>query len=654
MIAKMRKLHLAALSYDRDEILNTLERTRAAEIEGHEGTEGEAACTGNAQAISDTLARLENTLQTLVSYAEKRAAEQHGKGETPQTKDGFEVGYSEFMAAKEYEKRADFLMERVAFLQEELGDASAAKQKAERAIAVAEPYSAVKRTFSFYCDTKKTSVRFGTVPSSPWESVREKLGELPLADFEETPAENAVLVCVVCHKSVSAAVDGLLAAAGFSACPFTDERTGEQLRSSLYEELYVAEKRREEAETELFGLTEEIRPLKIYCDYVGFELEKAEASEKMLTTARTFLLEAFVPADEEEKVKAALDGKDFPLFYEFTDPAADEFVPTLTRNNKIVSNFETITNMYSPPNAREMDPNTVMSFFYSLFMGFIMADIGYGLVMMLGGGFLYWKNRKKEGGIKSLSGVFAVSGVFALIWGFLFNSLFGIAVLPYTVMPNVQTEMYTVMGIGLPAVLVISLMLGVVQLMAGYLCKAVQSWRRGGFWDGVFDGVVWAVFSLGVEFAIIGFVEEFNLSFLKLAGGIIAGASLLIAALTAGRKQKFLGKITKGFGSLYGLINYFSDVLSYLRLYALLLTGAIIAQVVSQYSIQFLTSGSWLVVLGPIVMVIGHLFNLAIGLLGAYIHTARLQYIEFFGKFYEGDGELFIPFGSRHKHVTVS
>ncbi len=191
--------------------------------------------------------------------------------------------------------------------------------------------------------------------------------------------------------------------------------------------------------------------------------------------------------------------------------------------------------------------------------------------------------------------------------------------------------------------------------MVGYICKAIQCWRRREVGDGIFEGVVWAIFTVGVIIAIFGVLDEVDNIMLAYVGGIIAGVALVVAICTAGRHEKIVGKFTKGFGALYGVINYASDILSYARLYGLMLSGAVIAQIVSQYSIQFITinGGAW-IILGILLMLVGHAFNLAISLLGAYIHDARLQYVEFYGKFYEGDGELFNPIGSKHKYVYVA
>ncbi len=659
MIAKMRKLHLVSLSYERDGILDCLERTGAVEVKVHSEAEGTLPLSEDCSCLRERLAAAEEALSVLMERAEKYAKTHDVKNFSLPT--DLSVSYSEFLSARRRMGEGEALVARINDLLKAQSDCLAEEARISRALAGLEPYTALNEPFADYGDTAHTALFLGLVPASNWRECKNQLDGLPLCAYSAKEGES-VLLLLYAHKSVRKDAESVLAAAGFSSCPYKGGRTA----LSMKEELLSAREKNAAAETDaehsLFACASQVRELKIYCDVLAFELEKAETAGKMRATERTFLLEAFLPAEREGDVAAALDGCGAAVYYQFSDPAEDEPVPTLAKNNKVVENFETITNMYSPPNAREIDPNAVMSFFYSLFIGFIMADIGYGLMMLLGGGFLYYKNRAKQGGIKSLAGVFAVGGVFTIIWGFLFNSLLGISVLPFTVMPDAQKKMWSLAGIDIPAVLIISLLIGIVQLMAGYWCKMAQCWHRGKFWDGIFEGAVWAVFSIGAGIAVLGIITVtndagetvFHEPLLATAGGILAGAMLLVAVLTAGRHEKFLGKLSKGFGSIYGLINYFTDVLSYIRLYGLMLTGAVIAQVVSQYSLQFLTSGSALVVLGAVLMVVGHVFNLAISLLGAYIHTARLQYVEFFGKFYVGEGQLFTPLGSTRKYVRVT
>lgn len=649
MIVKMKKLNLVGMAYEKDAVLNALQRTGAVEVKLHREEEHSVPLPPADGELSSYHASLEDALERLTQAADAYAKEH--KGAARPAKDGFEVSYEEFMAAANDRARMDGLIARVNALTDKKAETRAALAKAERTFAAAAIYRTVEEPLSAYTGTAHTRVFFGTLPFNAWENIK---GALPALSEGKVLAQedDQVLVLLVLHKSCAEEGEALLSGTGFTSCPFEGEETGSALYARLKGECEALAKELDALEEEMAGLGSETRALKIYCDYIGYEAEKAALDEKLRATERTFLLEAFVPEDAEEAVRRELSEAG-TVYLEFSEPTEDEELPTLCKNNAVVSDFESLTNTYSVPNAREMDPNTVMSVFYSVFMGFIMADIGYGLLMMLGGGWLKYKNRGRKGGLGALAGVFAIGGIFAVIWGFLFNSLFGITLPIPTVLPNAQSDMWTFAGIGIPAVLVIAMLLGIVQLLAGYICKAVQCWRRGEVLDGILDGVVWAIFSLGAGLAIAGLVEEWNIPILVTVGGITAGVTLVIAMIAAGRREKFFGKLSKGFGTLYGIINYMSDILSYARLYGLMLSGAVIAQIVSQYAVGFITGGGVLAVLGVLLMLVGHVFNLAIGLLGAYIHDARLQYVEFYGRFYEGEGELFVPLGSKHEHVFV-
>ena len=645
----MKKLNLVGMAYEKDAILNALQKTGAVEVKLHREEEHTLPLPPADGELSAYHASLEDALERLTQAAESYAKEHKG-AEHPE-KDGFEVSYEQFMAAGNDRAEMDGLVQKVNALTDEKAEKRAQLAKCERTIKSASVYKSVEEPLNSYAGTSHTRVKLGTLPSNAWENVK---AALPFLAEGKTLAQedDESLILLVFHKSAEEDVEALLSGTGFTPCPFAGGETGKEVYTRLKEEQKALKAQLDALDREMAELGGNVRALKIYCDFVGYEAEKAALNEKLRGTERTFLLEAFVPEDAEELVRRELSSAG-AVYVEFSEPAEDEELPTLCRNNAVVTDFESLTNTYSVPNAREMDPNTIMSVFYSVFMGFIMADIGYGLLMMLGGGWLKYKNRGRKGGIGALAGVFAIGGIFAVIWGFLFNSLFGIT-LPYDpVLPNAQSDMWTFVGIKLPAVLVIAMLLGIVQLLAGYICKAVQCWRRGEVWDGILDGVVWAVFSLGAGLAIAGLVEEWEISILATVGGITAGVTLVIAMIAAGRREKFLGKLSKGFGTLYGIINYMSDILSYARLYGLMLSGAVIAQIVSQYAVGFITGGGVLAVLGVLLMLVGHVFNLAIGLLGAYIHDARLQYVEFYGRFYEGEGELFVPLGSKHEHIFV-
>ena len=653
----MSKINLVGLTYDRDKVLNALQKTQAIEIKLHSETENTMPLEADTEALRERLLRGEAALEVLLTRVESYYKEQKSKSENTGE---VEISYHEFMSASEKVNEAEELIGDINSLLDREKELNTELLKVNRLISSAKIYSECKIPLHAE-NTAHTISRIGIMPAQMRDSFKSGADNLPLLSYKFSASDGeSELIILAAHKAAEGEVYDLLQSVNFSACPFDDTRTGEELYSALLEQQREITEKRDGINSQILSLEKNIRDLKIYCDFIGFELEKAVESEKMRKTQATFLLEAYVPKESQQAVGEALDEVTDAVWYSFSEPSEDEVPPTLLKNNKIVKNFEAVTDMYSPVNYREFDPNTVMAFFYSLFLGFIMGDVVYGLLMFVLGGFI-WVRSKRETGMKKLAGVFAIGGIFAVFWGILFNSFLGMAALPYTVMPDAKSGRYSLMGIQIPAVLVISMLIGMVQLCAGYVCRAVQCWRRGDFLGGIFDGVSWAVFMVGVMLAVIGLVEEFNLSSLALVGGIIAGAALLLAVLTAGRKEKLIGKFTKGFGAAYGVINVVSDILSYARLYGLMLSGAVIAQIISGFvvtgyngSTAFLFSGNpMLIILGIVLMVVGHAFNLAIGLLGAYIHDARLQYVEFYGRFYEGEGSLFTPLGSKLKHTYL-
>lgn len=661
MIAKMRKLNLAAMRYDKDAILDALQKTRAAEITLHEEAENTTIPAKDDAALLSRASDVESALSSLTKEAEDYQRDHSLK--TNLLKDGFDVSYSRFMAMKDCGEKADSILRENGRLTAEKAALKAEYAAAEREEKIAGIYAFLNVPFAQFRGTKKAEISLGAIPAAKEEdflAIAKKEENDTYFAFEKLGGtENFAVYAVAYLKSEKEKAEAILSSASFSYCPYAAQKTEDaETGKSLYEHTLQKKEETEKAlkknAEEFYALAKEIPFLKTYSDYLAYEIEKENASDDMRVTERTFLLEAYVPEEMTETVRAALEETTGACYYDFSEPTEEDNPPTLLKNDKIVRNFEDITNMYSVPNSREFDPNTVMGFFYALFMGFIIGDMGYGLAMMIGGGLLWYKNRARESGMKRLSAVFAFGGVFAVIWGVLFNSLLGLQVLPFTVMPDMQSDMWSLAGVNVPSVLVISMEIGVAQIFVGYICRAVQCWRRGDVWGGIFDGVVWAIFSVGVCLAIIGFIEESNLPALRKIGGITAGVSLLVAMLTAGRKEKFFGKLTKGFGAAYGVINYASDILSYARLYGLLLSGAVIANIVSSYAMGFITGGNAIVaVLGVLLMIAGHIFNLAMSLLGAYIHDARLQYVEFFGRFFEGEGELFTPLGSTQKYVYL-
>ncbi|MCD8205002.1 MAG: hypothetical protein LUD29_00095 [Clostridia bacterium] len=653
-IAEMSKLNLVGMSYERRTLLDALHRTGAVEIKVHDEKEGMSYGCPDEEEAKVELSSMEAALAILCRAAEEGNRERKVKEDL--FKDGFAVSYSEFMSAKDYRDEATAAKDRINALCDERIKTEAAISKAVRAVKDAEPYREMDEGPDHYLGTAHVDIRLGTLPKAAAGRLAALLGNIPLSGMETLfETEGEALVVVAAHRDAAAETDDALSACSFTMCPFSGEKPGREIYADAEKEKAGLEEKRKEGEEALYAMRELVRPLKIYTDYLRFEIEKGEAGGKMLETEHAFLLEAYVPREAESLVSLAIEGSGVTAYYEFSEPSEDEMPPTLMKNKPLFSNFETITNTYSPPNSREMDPTVVMAFFYSLFMGFIMADVGYGVIMLVAGTIVWYKTKSRKSGLNSLSGVFAVGGVFAIAMGVLCNSWFGYYIEAYSaVIPDAQSAMWSFVGIPVPAVLVIAMIIGTVQLAAAYVCKMVQCFRRGRAGDAVCEGGTWTIFAIGACLALIGLTEELHAGILTYVGGIMAGVGLVAAMFTAGRKEKIVGKFTKGFGALYSIINFASDILSYARLYGLMLSGAVVCQLVTSYSIDFLTSGSvGLIILAIVILLVGHGFNLAMSLLSAYIHDSRLQYVEFYGKFFEGEGELFAPIGSGNKHVYL-
>ena len=372
-------------------------------------------------------------------------------------------------------------------------------------------------------------------------------------------------------------------------------------------------------------------------------------------TERSFFLDGWVRSDQIallEKTVASIT-KEFDI--EFSEPGEADLPPTAVKNNKFISQFETITNMFSVPSHKEIDPNPAMAIWYWIIFGIMMGDIGYGILMLIlfGLGLLLIK---PKGAFKKLISVFFYSGITSIIAGILFGSFFGAnfdlgALIGglfgqqwTSVLLNPVTDPLIMLGF--------SLVFGILHIVNGLGFKMAILIKRKDYVGAIADGLSWILILVGLVFVAAQMVIWSSLVVLSYIGLGLAGLGAIILLVLAGRKSKnIFGKIFGGLGALYQSTSYISDILSYSRILALSLSSAVIASTMNLLAgmIQGNIIG---IILSIFVYLIGHIFNFAMGMLSAYVHDGRLQYIEFFGKFYEGGGYLFEPFAIRLKHIN--
>ena len=668
-VAEMSVMTIVGLERDKSAVLDALQKCAAAQLRSAKdyfitdeksNSDDRVELTvrtekANTDEISEKVDRVERAVHTVTS-----AVDELTKNERPPVeKDGFGATKEEFFSLSGKGKELDLLIkeiENVAQSRAEIRSKAAATLAEIRSY---EPYAFLSEPFSYYTGTKKTVVFVGLVGNDKLNAFLSKCADNGYIAEVFGTLKGLSTVAVMALRADKKDLEGLLSQSGFTRCPFSGDTTAQAEIKRLSEEVATFKEEDKRRHERLLSYVDRVRELKLYSDYLCFLKEKATADELIGKTQSTYLLEAYVPTEATDLVKRAAEGVSHAVYITFEKVPRSEFAPTLNKNGKVVSNFEVVTNMYSSPAYGALDPNAVMSFFFSLFMGVIMADVGYGLLMIVGG-LLFASKKRKGTSVYRMANVFAVGGIFAIIFGALFDSWLGFPLFRkvlgegynafYTAHLDQIVSMTDIMGISVPAILMWCLGLGTAQIGVGLILKAVQSFGRGRVIEGIFGGLVWAI----AMFSLILWVYGLATGTKPLAtySMYVLVGSVAIGVLTAGIGEKGFGIFTKTFSQAYGLINYVSDILSYARLYGLMLSGAQIASIFTNtLAIGMLfKQGAVGVIFGVILIVVGNVFNLAINLLGAYIHDARLQYVEFFGKFYEGEGELFTPFGNKFTH----
>lgn len=668
-IAQMTKMKLVGLTYHEDEILNALQKTECVELSEPEEVADTVVFSDPIAVamLNDTY----NQLDKAISFYE----EQFDRAKTLKiTRKGlidnqaFPVSYEDFLDVEKRKNRIMQSLEWVENLEKEFALLKSKKIELNNTKNLLIPYLEINDKFSDFVSTKNTAVFYGTIKKENSDLVKSILQNIEDTSFSVLNEKSLCVVCVVALKTCDiATINKTLNEQGFVICPFGEDKAPKQKYDEIIKQLDTIEHNFNRITQKICDAVDKLKEIKLLYDYYGFLIEKKIDSEKFRHTGKTFVLQGYLPKGNEEEIKKELDKITNAFFIEFSEPTEVDNPPTLTVNNKIVKQAEFITDMYSVPSYREVDPNKPLFFFFMLFMGVIMADVGYGIIMIIGGLFLSSKI-KRDSGAKRLWNVIAIDGVFTVVFGVLFNSCFGFSMYKGSILPSPIPD-----GSGTDDIMIVllgCLTLGVLHIATGYFLKAMNCFKSKDITGGIFDGLIWVLFFCGAVFASFNFLLKYLLSDagfekispsvrsffdkMTLPGIIIVIATVAIAAFTAGRNEKGFGKFSKGFGAVYGLINLMSDILSYARLFGLMLSGMIIASTFNDIGLDLIRSGGFGVVGGPLVIVAGHAFNIAMGVLGAYIHDSRLQYIEFFSKFYTGEGEKFTPLGSQMKYIYLT
>lgn len=489
----------------------------------------------------------------------------------------------------------------------------------------------------------------GILPSAA--NVSDLEGELA----ENSPASQLDLVSsdgeqhyvtLLVHNSCREEALSLLKQRGFSQSTLRDAKgTARQWMERQEKEITDIGRQRQELVAAIETHRDAHALLEQAIDAYGQEAEEDELLSGLNRTDKTVVLTGWLPEKAAGAVSAVLEKHG--CAYSLDDPQEGENPPTTMENGPLGRPFGAVTEMYGMPAYGSLvDPNPLMAPFYIVFFGFIMCDAVYGLLMILGC-WLALKLMKPQGTMKQMITLFFYCGFSTFAAGVLTGGWLGDAI-------PLLSEAMTGKAIAIPPIwfspleepmtmLIFSLAMGAVQIVVGLAISAWRQIKRGQWLDALVDTVSWYLVFGGVALAVLGIS----------VGTWVALAGVAIMLVLGGHDKKGLGKISGGLGKLYGVTGFVSDLLSYSRIMALGLSGAVVASVVNKMGVMG-GGGIGGILLFIVVALIGHTFNLAISLLGAYVHTSRLQYIEFFGRFYEGGGRIMTPLKNKTKYVEIA
>ena len=497
--------------------------------------------------------------------------------------------------------------------------------------------------------TREVSATFGAVMSTvALDTVKQALEEATEL-VEVIPAgkdREFQYVLILCHRSAEETAFETLKKFGFLRSSLRGwTGTARENTDRLEGELRRLEGELAEAKGAIAALVPHREDIKLCIDRMTQEIQREEYKGRLLQSQATIFFEGWVPAENLPALEKVLG--QYPAAWEANDPAPEEYpqVPIKLKNNKLTRPLNMVTNMYVLPAYDGVDPNPLMAPFFIFFFGLMMADMGYGILMVAAALVVIYKMKPKDG-MADFAGLLLLCGISTFLMGALTGGFFG------DFIPQLAKIINPASTLALPAlftplndtlaILIGSLVLGLIQIITGMIISVVRKVQTGDVADAIWSEVTWWIILGGAALAILGIGSVSGYPVV-----LIVGLVMLVIGST--RNAKGFGKLTALIGAVYnGATGFFSDILSYARLMALMLAGSVIAQV-------FNTLGSVTgnVVGFVIISFIGNMLNFALNLLGCYVHDLRLQCLEFFGRFYKEGGKPFRPLFIHTKYVDI-
>lgn len=662
-VLHMQRILICALRKDRKAILELMQRLGVVEV-NDVLTEDNVFHRSDSSMMKNSLAKTVASAKEAISILEEHSEE---KSSMLSVLNGLkEVSTEAYDSFREKYQPTVKIINHILSLSKEIAENKAEILKLETQLEILTPWVLLDIPMNFE-GTKYTKSFIGTLPKS-WtlEEIYAKLAQCtPLNVDIISSSKEQTCIFVLCQKNLADQVYDILRGIEFASPGLTSNLIPSEQIEKLKDEIDAAKNGIEKAIEDIRAYLEYKEDIRFLQDYDTMREEKYEVLSRLLQSKNAFVITGYIPEKEVASLSDQLNSR-FEVSIEIEEPEEEEDPPVLLQNNAFSRPLEGIVASYSPPKKGEIDPTTIMSLFYYLLFGIMLSDAGYGFVIaaVCAIGLLKF-GKKMEDSMKNTLRMYLFCGISTIFWGVMFGSYFGDVV-------DVVSENYFGYKATIPALwflpmnepmrmLTFAMGLGIIHLLTGLVIKLYQLLKSRDYKAVFYDVGLWLVLLISSIVLLLSMPMITNLLGVSLvmpamiakSASILAIAASVGIILTNGRESRNpFKRFLKGLYALYGISGYLSDVLSYSRLLALGLATGVIGMVINKMGAM---AGKGIIgpVIFTIIFIFGHTLNLAINALGAYVHTNRLQYVEFFGKFYEGGGRTFNPFKMKTKYYKI-
>ena len=665
-VLQMQKISICALKRDRKAILELLQSQgvmEVSQVKDDEGMLSRMDTVSSRQLFEKNALTADHALDILQTYVPEKTS-MFSSLEGKALKDA-----KTFSSVAQNSEKILEDGKQILALSKQIAEDKANISKLEGQIESLAPWMQLDVPMS-YTGTKKTVILIGTMPEMVtleqlYQLAAEKAPEVENLDIQIiSSSQEQTCLTAVCMREDQPKLEEALRTSGFAKPSQMIDEVPAKWAENLKLQIEDLTSDLERTENQLKTYENSRENLRMLSDYYRIRAQKYEILGDLGQSEKTFFMTGFVPKKKVKALEERLSSQ-FDVVFGLEELEEGEEEPVLLENNTFAASAEGVTASFGLPAKGEMDPTMVMSMCYVFLFGLMLSDAAYGLIITVACFWALKRFPRMDENLRKSVRLFFYCGISTLFWGVMFGGYFGDAV-------DVVSRVFFGTEISVPALwfiplndpvklLMYSMLFGLIHLFLGMGMKAYMCIRDGRYMDLFCDVILWCFLLIGLILILLptdlfASISQMTIVF-PAALNTLAKAMAIVGAvgivLMSGRGNKNpVLRIALGAYDLYNITGWLSDVLSYSRLLALGLATGVIASVVNQMG-SMLGGGILGAIVFIVVFVVGHVFNLAINLLGAYVHTCRLQYVEFFGKFYEGGGRAFVPFKQNTKYVEI-